>query len=397
MISLFEQSERLIASVSLNFKRYLFDIIQWDNRLIGIKGARGTGKTTLLLQWIKEQNLATEQAAYFSLDDLYFTAHSLKDTVTQFYKNGGSILVLDEVHKYKNWSQEIKNVHDFFPDLKIIFTGSSIIDISKQEGDLSRRALLYELPGLSYREYLSMLGIIHLPTIGLDDLLLNSAEIKKKMPKDFRPLAHFDNYLNYGYYPFGLADMPSVHQRINQLVRTIVEVDMAELKDFDIRNAKKLLQLVYVIAQQVPFKPNITSLAAKTGIHRNSLNNYLHYLEQAKIISLLFPAGNSTAVLQKPEKIFLDNTTLLYALAEHQPIIGTVRETFFLSQLTPFHKVHMPRQGDFIVDGQYTFEVGGRGKGQKQLIGLENAWVVKDDIELPMMKTIPLWMFGLLY
>jgi len=394
---LLEQSERLIAFTKLDFKRYLFDFIHWDSRLIGVKGARGTGKTTLLLQWIKEQNLATEKAAYFSLDDLYFTEHSLKDTVAQFYKNGGSILALDEVHKYKNWSLEIKNVYDFFPDLKIIFTGSSIIDISKQEGDLSRRALMYELPGLSYREYLSMLGIIGLPVIGLNDLLFNSAEVKKKIPNGFRPLEHFRAYLDYGYYPFGLEDHSSVHQRVNQLIRTIVEVDMAELKDFDIRNAKKLLQLIYIIAQQVPFKPNISSLASKIGLHRNSLTNYLYYLEQAKIISLLFPAGNSTAVLQKPEKIFLNNTTLLSALAEQQSNIGSVRETFFLSQLIPLHKVQLPKQGDFFVDGQYTFEVGGKGKGQKQLGCLENAWVVKDDIEFPMMKTIPLWMFGLLY
>lgn len=397
MNALLEQSERLIASTNLDFKRYLFEVIQWNSRLIGVKGARGTGKTTLLLQWIKEQNLATEKAAYFSLDDLYFTEHSLKDTVSQFYKNGGSILALDEVHKYKNWSIEIKNVYDFFPDLKIIFTGSSIIDISKQEGDLSRRALMYELPGLSYREYLSMLGIINLPVIDLDELLFNPVAIKKKIPQGFRPLEHFRNYLNHGYYPFGLEDSSSVHQRINQLIRTIVEVEMAELKDFDIRNAKKLLQLVYVIAQQVPFKPNISSLSAKIGIHRNSLNNYLYYLEQAKIISLLFPAGNSTAVLQKPEKIFLNNTTLLAALAEQQSNIGTVRETFFLSQLQPLHKVHLPKQGDFFVNGKYTFEVVGKGKGQKQLDGIENAWVVKDDIEFPMLKTIPLWMFGLLY
>jgi predicted AAA+ superfamily ATPase len=397
MNTLLEQSERLIGSVSLDFKRYLFDYIQWDSRLIGIKGARGTGKTTLLLQWIKEQNLPPEKAAYFSLDDLYFTEHSLKDTVAQFYKNGGAILALDEVHKYRNWSLEIKNVYDFFPELKIIFTGSSIIDISKQEGDLSRRALMYELPGLSYREYLSMEGIIDLPVVSLNDLLFNSAELRKNIPYSFRPLEHFNGYLNYGYYPFGLHNHSSVHQRINQLIRTIVEVDMAELKDFDIRNAKKLLQLIYVIAQQVPFKPNISSLAIKTGIHRNSLNNYLHYLEQAKILSLLYPAGNSTALLQKPEKIFLNNTTLLVALAEQQSNIGSVRETFFLSQMLPLYKVNLPQQGDFFINGKYTFEVGGKGKGQKQLSGLENAWVVKDDVEFPMLKMIPLWMFGLLY
>ncbi len=397
MITLLEQSERLVAGVSLDFKRYLFDFIKWENRLIGIKGARGTGKTTLLLQFIKEQNLPTEKAAYFSLDDLYFTNHSLKETVNHFYKNGGIILVLDEVHKYKNWSREIKNCYDFYPDLKIIFTGSSIIDIAKQEGDLSRRALLYELVGLSFREYLTMLHIIDLPVLSLDDLLFNNTAAKKMIPNDFRPLNHFGNYLNYGYYPFGLADKTSAYQRINQLIRTIVEIDMAELRDFDIRNAKKILQLIYVIAQQVPFKPNISNLSIKTGIHRNSLNNYLHYLEQAKIISLLFPTGNSIATLQKPEKIVLNNTTLLNALAEEKSLVGTIRETFFVSQLQTFHKVQLSKQADFIIDGKYTFEVGGKNKGQKQIDGIENAWIVKDNIELPMLNTIPLWMIGLLY
>lgn len=394
---LLEQSERLVRATSLEFKRYLFHSIQWNNRLIGVKGARGTGKTTLLLQWIKEQNLSANKAAYFSLDDLYFTFHSLKSTVTDFYKNGGEIIVLDEVHKYQNWAQEIKNIYDFFPDLKIIFTGSSIIDISKQEGDLSRRALMYELQGLSYREYLSMQKIVDLPTMDLEDVLQKGHEMMQKLPKGFRPLEHFRQYLKLGYYPFGLEDVSTVHQRINQLIRTIVEVDMAEMKDFDIRNAKKLLQLVYVISQQVPFKPNISKLAEKTGIHRNTLNHYLHYLEQAKIISLLFPVGQSIAVLQKPEKIFLNNTTLLFALSEMEVAIGTVRETFFLSQLSPTQKVQMPKQGDFLVNGKYLFEVGGKSKGQKQLAEKDNAWVVKDDIEFPTLKTIPLWMFGLLY
>ena len=397
MLSLLEQSERLLAHTALDFKRFLHNKIKWDNRLIGIKGARGTGKTTLLLQWLKEQNVSSDKAAYFSLDDLYFTQHSLKETVEHFYKQGGKILVLDEVHKYKNWSKEIKNSYDFYPDLKIVFTGSSIIDISKQEGDLSRRALMYELPGLSFREYLAMKQVINFPAIELTELINDTSKIKKQFPTDFRPLAHFSDYLIYGYYPFILEDQDSVHQRINQLIRTIVELDMAELKDFDIRNARKLLQLIYVIAQQVPFKPNITSLAEKTGIHRNSLNSYLYYLEQAKIISLLYPAGRSTAILQKPEKIFLNNTSLLYALAENQAEKGSVRETFFLSQLIVSNNVTLPKQGDFLVNNTYTFEIGGKGKGNKQINTIKNSYLVKDDIETPVLGTIPLWMFGFLY
>ena len=397
MFKLLEQSANLLSHTPLDFKRYLFEQIKWNNRLIGIKGARGTGKTTMILQWLKLQDLPTDKAAYFSLDDLYFTDHHLKDTVRDFHMQGGKILILDEVHKYSNWSAEIKNFYDFFTDLKIIFTGSSIIDISKQEGDLSRRALIYELPGLSFREYLSMKKIINLPVVVLNDLLTNAADIKKKLTKDFRPLEYLSGYLKTGYYPFALEDTETAYQRINQLVRTIVEYDMAELKDFDVRNAKKLLQLIYVIAQQVPFKPNITALAQKTTIHRNSLNNYLIFLEQAKILYLLYPAGNSTAVLQKPEKIFLNNTNLLFALAEVNAEKGAVRETFFMSQVSPNYKIHMPNQDDFKVENKYIFEVGGKSKGTEQIKGLQNSWVVKNDSETPVGNQLPLWMFGLLY
>ena len=200
-----------------------------------------------------------------------------------------------------------------------------------------------------------------------------------------------------GYYPFVLEDAESVHQRINQLIRTVVAYDMAELKDFDIRIAKKMLQLIYVIAQQVPFNPNLTSLAEKTGIHRNTLNKYLHYLEQAKILSLLYPAGISTAVLQKPEKVYLNNTNLLFAFVEEKTETGSVRETFFMSQLLPFYKLQMPKKGDFFVNDIYTFEIGRKGKGHKQIAGIENAWLVKYDLETPIAGELPLWMFGLLY
>jgi len=397
MDTILEQSEFILTNTPLHFKRFLFNKIKWNNRLIGIKGARGTGKTTLSLQWLKQQELPVNKAAYFSLDDLYFTNHSLKETVAQFYKQGGKILVLDEVHKYKNWSTEIKNIYDVFSGLKIIFTGSSIIDISKQEGDLSRRAIMYELPGLSYREFLSLKYNLQLPVFSLNEILKDASVIKKQLPDSFRPLEYFNEYLQTGYYPFMIQDKETVHQKLNQLIRTIVEYDMAELKDFDIRNAKKVLQLIYVIAQQVPFKPNLVTLAEKTSIHRNSLNNYLYYLEQAKLISLLQPAGKSTAILQKPEKIYLNNTNLLYALAEQQVDKGNLRETFFFSQMNAISKITMPKQGDFFVDNKYTFEIGGKDKSKKQIKGVKNAWVVKDDLEYPIGEDLPLWMFGLLY
>ena len=397
MNTLLEQSEYLLENTSLGFKRFLFHEISWKNRLIGIKGARGTGKTTLCLQWLKEQNLSSRKAAYFSLDDLYFTHHSLKETIAQFHKQGGKLLVLDEVHKYKNWSVEIKNSYDVFKELKIVFTGSSIIDISRQQGDLSRRAVMYELPGLSYREFLALRYGLNLPVFTLENLLSDAASLKKQLPRGLRPLEHFAEYLQTGYYPFMMEDTQTVHRKIHQLIRTIVEYDMAELKDFDIRNAKKVLQLLYVMAQQVPFKPNIVKLSEKTEIHRNSLNHYLHYLEQAKLISLLQPAGRSTATLQKPEKIYLNNTNLVYALAESHIDKGNLRETFFHSQVAVMGTIDMPKQGDFLVHHRYTFEVGGKDKSGKQLTGIKNAWVVKDDMEYPVGGELPLWMFGFLY
>ncbi len=397
MIQLLARSESLLANTNTGFKRYLHGQINWKSRLIGVKGARGTGKTTLLLQWLKEQNLPAATAAYFSLDDLYFTTHSLFETAQEFYSLGGKILVLDEVHKYPTWSTEIKNIYDFYPDFKVIFTGSSIIDISKQQGDLSRRAVIYELPGMSFREYLAIKKIADIHPLKLEELLKSPAHLKDLLPKDFRPLLHFRNYIQNGYYPFVMEDEEAMYQKINQLIRSIVEIDMAELADFDVRNAKKMLQLIYVIAQQVPFKPNVSALAIKTGIHRNTLNNYFHCLEQARIINLLYPAGNSIAILQKPEKIFLNNTNLQFVLGSQQTDVGSLRETFFLSQLLPLHKVHMPRQGDFLVDHKYTFEIGGKGKDIKQIKTIKNSWIARDDIEIPIARVLPLWTFGLLY
>lgn len=394
---IFDHSERQIRFTKLDFKRYLYTEIDWNNRLIGIKGARGTGKTTLLLQWLKEKNLPAEQAVYFSLDDLYFTTNSLADTIDTFYKNGGKIVVLDEVHKYKEWSRVIKNAYDFYPDLKLIFTGSSIIDISKQEGDLSRRVVMYELHGLSYREYLMLKQGILLNKITFEEILSSSKNYINQLPTDFRPLSFFKEYLEFGYYPFILENKDSFHQKINQLVRTIIEYDMAEIKGYDIRNAKKMLQLIAVIAQQVPFKPNISALSQKTGIHRNTMLNYLYYLEQAKLISLLSAAGNSVSVLQKPDKIFLNNTSLLYAISHENTNIGTIRETFFLSQfLQNKNSISLPSKGDFKI-GNYTFEIGGKNKTTKQIEGLPNSFLIKDDIENAQLNQLPLWIFGMMY
>lgn len=397
MEALLNISDKLVREVSLEFKRYLFRDIDWNNRLIGIKGARGTGKTTLLLQWLHLQGISSSKGVYLTLDDIYFTRHSLLDSGNDFYQKGGKILVLDEVHKYPDWAREIKNLHDRYGDLQIIFTGSSIIDISRQEADLSRRAIMYELTGLSYREYLKMNRLTDVEAIPLELMLKNKDKVRDIFPDNFRPLAHFNDYLANGYLPFYHEDKAGYHTRLRQLVRQVVESDMAELKGFDIRNAKKMLQLIYIIAQQVPFKPNIVKLAEKSQIHRNSIANYLYFLEEARLIRLLYPSGTSIATLQKPEKIFLNNSNLLYALAENLPSVGTVRETFFLNQVSNTHRITQPSTADFEVDGRYLFEIVGAGKDGRQIKGSSNAHVVKDGIEYPADNAFPLWLFGFLY
>lgn len=395
MNELLEQSDRLVSEVSMDFSRYLLDEINWGNRLVGIKGARGTGKTTMVLQWLHEQNMPSAKAAYLSVDDMYFTTNSLLDTGRDFYLKGGKILVLDEVHKYENWAREIKNLYDRYKDLKIIFTGSSIIDISKQEGDLSRRAIIYELFGLSYREYLKLNKIIDLESIDFNDVVSCENDLRTIFPQSFRPFEYFQDYLKYGYYPFSTDDIEGYAQRLKQLARLIIETDMSELKGFDIRNAKKMIQLIYIIAQQVPFKPNINKLAEKSRIHRNSVSNYLYFLEEARLINMLYPSGISIAGLQKPEMIYLNNTNSLYAFGN--PMKGSIRETFFYSQLMVKHKIRYQKGADFEIDDKYIFEIGGKTKGSKQIAGLNDAFVVKDELEYPAGNALPLWLFGFLY
>lgn len=396
MDQILNKSARLVRKVQTDQIRYLFDKILWKNRLIGIKGARGVGKTTMLLQKIKALQLPAHQASYWTLDDLFFTNASLVETAVQFYNKGGRYLFLDEVHKYPDWSQHIKNLYDQYDDLKIVFTGSSIIDIAKEEVDLSRRALMYTLNGMSYREYLHFKNKLELPVISFEEIIDDTNNWQNKLPDDFRPLEYFSAYLKQGYYPFSLEDEEGFASRLQQVIRIIVEYDMAQLQGFDIRNAQKLLQLLYILSANVPFKPNITELARKTDIHRNTINSYLNFLEDAQLIRLLYPDGNSISTLQKPEKIFLNNTNLAFALATNTANKGNLRETFFASQLAVAHKITLPKQGDFIVDDQYTFEIGGKGKTNRQLRNIENSFVVVDDEEYPVNK-IPLWVMGMGY
>lgn len=389
MEQLFELFRRLLNITNTSYLRYLHNEIDWSARMIGIVGARGVGKTTMLLQHIKLYH-SLDDILFVNADDLYFTEHRLFDLASDFYKNGGKHLYIDEVHKYQEWSKELKMIYDYFPDFQVVFTGSSILDIYKGNADLSRRVLSYFLPGLSFREYLVLSRGVHFPSYSLQEILEHKVEI----PGIDRPLPLFKEYLQNGYYPF--FNDPGVDQRLRNIINLSVENDIPMYVGMNVATTKKIRQLLYVIAQSVPFKPNFTKIGQIIDIHRNQVTDFLYYLEKAGIISQLRNNTGGIRLLGKIEKIYLDNTNLIYALAENKPNIGNIRETFFLSQMKVRNQVVSSDKSDFEIDG-YTFEVGGSGKQQKQIQGIEKAFIVKDDIEYGYKNTIPLWTLGFNY
>ncbi len=397
MESLFRKSNLLIQDQSLRWERSLASKIDWNDRLIGVLGARGTGKTTLLLQHLKKKYGVSTNALYLSLDDIYFTENRLVDVAEIFRQRGGKILFLDEVHRYPRWEREIKNLYDLYKDLQIVFTGSSIIDLLKQNVDLSRRAVQYEMSGLSYREYLQFTGIISIASITLTDVLARHIQIAIDLVSSFRPLQYFAGYLQSGYYPF-FAENPHTYPiRLEQMIKMIIENDLQFLEGFDPHNTRKIYQLLYVLSANVPFKPNISKLSEKIGIHRNTLTQYIYYLEKARLINTLRAAGKSISILQKPDKIFLENPNLHHILSENVNK-GSLREAFFLNQLrNAGYYLSMPLRGDFMVNEKYIFEIGGKNKPYDQIAGIENAFIIADDMETGAYNKIPLWLIGFLY
>ncbi|MCX2584901.1 ATP-binding protein [Pedobacter sp. MR22-3] len=392
------KSNLIVQQQTMNIVRPLSKRIDWSDRIISILGARGTGKTTLILQHIKANYGLSDEALYVSMDDIYFSNNKLSDFAEEFRQNGGKILFIDEVHKYPDWAKEIKNIYDFYKDLKIVFTGSSIIDISRQKIDLSRRAVQYELTGLSYREFLSFSNIINLDAISLEDLLQNHIQIAHDLISKFKPLQYFNEYLKHGYYPFFVENINTYHLRLEKVVRLIIEEDLQFIAGFNPHHSRKIYQLLYILSTNVPFKPNISNLSEKTGISRNAIVEYLYYLHNAKLINTLSAAGKSISTLQKPDKIFLENTNLSFALSPNNTEKGSLREAFFMNQLTNAgHAINLPLKGDFYINDQFTFEIGGKEKSTKQLTGIDNSFFAVDDMEAGIGNKIPLWMFGLLY
>lgn len=397
MNSLIEKSEKRIKSVPNRYHRSVIGNINWEWQMNGIIGARGTGKTTLLLQRLKKLKKSKHEVLYAGLDDLYFTENKVYDMAEEFRRNGGEYLYLDEVHKYEGWARELKNIYDSIPSLKIVFSGSSIIELSKQEADLSRRALMYEMEGLSFREYLQMAGIIDLPVFTLNEILKNHSEIVSGIFTEIPVLKHFKDYLKTGFYPFFLEAHRDYLITLEQIIQTVINIDLRHIENFDVNKSQKILTLLRIIAASSPFKPNISKLSNKTGLHRQTILQYFYYLKKAKMTTLLNQPDKFISRLQKPDKIFLNNSNLFYALNPEMVNIGSLRETFALNQLFVKHKVFLHNKADFIIDNKYIFEIGGRNKDTKQIKDLKNAYLFVDDIEIGYHNRIPLWMLGFLY
>lgn len=378
-----------------NVRSYI-NTIDWSNRFIGIKGSRGVGKTTLILQYIRLNFKPDYTVLYVSLDNLYFLEHTLYDVAYDFYKKGGEFLAVDEVHKYPNWAIELKNIYDNMPDLKVVFTGSSLLHLNKSNADLSRRAVMYAMPGLSFREFLRFETTIDFPSYTLDELLENHVEIAINIIQKIKPLKYFDDYLKYGYYPFYLENKKSFHQKLNEILLTVLEVDIPQYAAIQTTNITALKKLLAVISNAAPFKPNMNSLSERTGISLNTMKIYLKLLNDAELLQLLYVENKGINSLNKPEKIYLNNSNLMNTLSSNANI-GNVRETFFFNQLSKKNKVNASAKTDFLVNEKFAFEIGGKNKTQKQIKGINNAYLVKDSIEMGANNNLPLWIFGFLY
>ena len=389
MDRLFEYSHKLINEADTGFFRYMYDQINWKNRMIGLIGPRGVGKTTLVLQYIK-QNLNPSETLYVTAEDFYFVDHRLTELAEQFVKFGGKQLFIDEIHKYKDWAKELKLIYDYHKELKVVFTGSSVLDIKKGASDLSRRAVIYNMQGLSFREYLHLFHQIKVKPFTLEDILLHNVHI----PELKRPLPLFADYLKQGYYPFALEDDFQV--RLNQIINQTLETDIPTYADMNVATGRKLKKLLSIISKSVPFKPNMSKIAEMLSASRNNMADYCLYIEEAGMIAQLRDDTGGIRGLGKVDKIYLDNTNLIYNLAPDTANVGNIRETFFLNQLRVHHHVVSSSVSDFMID-DFTFEVGGKNKGQRQIKNTTNAFVVKDDIENGFLNLVPLWQLGLTY
>ena len=392
METLIATSRELVNRVDTNYIRDFHNQINWNSRLVAILGSRGVGKTTLMLQHIKLHDDASK-SLYVVADDFYFTTHRIEDFARSFMLQGGKNLYIDEIHKYKGWSTEIKNIYDKMPDLKVTYSGSSILELEKGGADLSRRKVEYTLPGLSFREYVNISKGWDLPAYTLQEIIAGKVDFPTEKA---RPLQLFTEYLRYGYYPFFKEG--DYGMRLKSVIKQIVEEDIPKFADMEIASVQKLKKLLYMLAQSVPFKPNYSKLERDLGISRNALPKYLLYLEKAGLIAILREKAQGIKILEKMEKVYLQNPNQAYVLSEDLPNIGNIRETIFMTWMQTGHFISSSAVSDFEVDG-LTFEIGGKKKGKKQIAEIPQGqgFIVKDDTEYVYQNAIPLWMFGIIY
>lgn len=398
MDALFDKQESLLRATSMEIVRSYVDTVNWKAPMLCIRGSRGVGKSTLLRQYIKlHYEIGSEEVLYCSLDWVYFSQHSILEVAGNFYKKGGKLLVIDEVHKYEGWSREIKEIAETYPNLQLMLSGSSLLKLLDGDADLSRRCRGYDMPGLSFREYLQFYKGISLPVYSLEDVLSSPKEVAAVVNEACRPLQYFHEYLKNGYYPYYLTNPIDYYALIEQTVNYVIDVELPQQRNVNPANCRKIKALLNVLAQQVPYDVDISKLASVTGLQRNTVLEYLNHLNDAKLINLLFSDNASVKKMQKPDKIYLENPNMLYALATTPVKIGTARECFVVNQLGYAHTVEYGKVlGDFKVDGKWTFEVGGEGKSFSQIADVPNSFVLSDDIEMPRGNKLPLWMIGLL-
>lgn len=401
MEKLFERHDAYLSMVSMDYVRDIMLRINWNAQLIVIRGPKGVGKSTLMKQYISSHfDTDDRHVLYCSADTNYFSTHSLVDVADTFVKRGGKWLFIDEVHKYAGWSREIKEIYDLHPDLHVVLSGSSLIQINDGQADLSRRILIYDMPGLSLREFIRLDQGIEIDPISLDNLLESPSRFCKNVISLCRPLEHFANYQKFGYYPFFLEGKQEYYDKVENVINYIIDVELTKHRGIEVGNTRKIKALLQVVSQMTPYEVDIAKLSRTTGIVRTTVLKYLTHLEEACLIRRLFTDLKRVTDLQKPDKMYLDNANLLYTLSPENPEIGTVRETFFANQLASAgHEVEYAgyKKGDFRIDGHIVIEVGGQDKGFDQVAGQENAFVAADDIESAYLRKIPLWAFGFLY
>ena len=401
MESLFKRHDAYISRVPMKYIRDFMQRVNWNSRLIIIRGPKGVGKSTLIQQYVKKNFAAGDRhVLYCSADTNYFAAHSLLDLAESFVKIGGKWLFIDEVHKYPGWSREIKEIYDLYSELHIVLSGSSLIQINDGQADLSRRIMPYDMPGLSLREFLHLDLGLDINPISLSQLLDSPTQFCLQITSLCHPLEHFSRYLQFGYYPFYFEQKQEYYDKLENTVNYIIDVELTKYRSLDVGYTRQVKALLHIISQMTPYEVDIAKLSKASGISRLSTLKYITHLEEACLIRRLFTDLKRVTDLQKPDKMYLDNTNLLYTLSPNKPEIGTVRETFFANQLVAAgHQIEYAgyKSGDFRINGTTVVEVGGADKGFNQLVGQEHSFVAADDIDSAYLRKIPLWAFGFLY